>query len=79
MQQAAVMDNANPIGQPRHLAQNVTGHEDGRAALSGLLLEVGRAGTDIRHRYDRYPSWGKLASREEYGLPAEPPHPQDAA
>lgn len=54
-------------------------NEDGRAALSGLLLEVGRAGTDIRHRYDRYPAWGKLASREEYGLPAEPPHPQDAA
>lgn len=47
-------------------------NEDGRAALLGLLSEVESARHDPCHSQGRYPAWGRIATRDEYGLTPEP-------
>jgi hypothetical protein len=46
-------------------------NEDGRAALAGLLREVECARQDGHYGRGRYPSWGLIATRDEYGLLSE--------
>lgn len=46
-------------------------NEDGRAALAGLLSEVEHVRQDPHGRHERHPAWGRIATRDEYGLRPE--------